>query len=157
MARRASTRRGKVISLYVPMPVSLARRVRTVPYPYPRQRQLRKNVIRVPLARPGGRFVFKKVRMRVPRVLPLVAASYVSMTDSGLSIHSSRQTRRLLDREFNRRRYQEHKTNRRRARHGQLESVRSDRLGMLGAAARAGFGARRMAEVAMVSRGLGGS
>lgn len=155
-ARRADTRRRSIV-VTVPVPVSVARRARTVIYPYPVQRQLRRRVIRMPFYSPRERFVVKRVKVLLPRVLPALGASYVSVTDSGMAIHSLNQTVRLMDREFNRRRYQEHKSRQRKARNGQLSSVRADRLGMLGFAARAGFDARRMAEVAMVSRALGGS
>lgn len=158
MVRSTNTRLTRTISVVVPVPRSVARRARRVTYAYkfPRPLTRERRVVRVPYFVPRERFVPVRVRLLVPRYLPLVASSYVSMTDSGQAIHSRRQIRRLLQREFNRRRYEEHKSNRRKARNGQLESVRSDRLGMLGYAARSGFGPRRMADVAMVSRALGG-
>lgn len=144
---------ARTITVRVPLPVSMPR-ARTVSYPYPSQRQLNNRVIRIPLLPPRQRFVVRQVKVRLPHFLPALGGSYVSVVPGRLNIHSRRQTKRLLEREFNRRRYEEHKTRSRKARHGQLESVRKDRFGILAEAARRGLGARAMADAALVSRAL---
>ena len=69
---------------------------------------------------------------------------------------NSRAVRRLLRSEPNRRRYRERKTRRRHARNGQLESVRSDRFGIIANAYYSGASVERVADAALVSRALGG-
>lgn len=154
--RRATTRPRSVV-VVVPLPRPLARRVRRVTYVYPRSRVQSTRVVRVPLAAPRRRFFLTPVRVVLPSVLPSAEPSYVSVDRGRLNIHSRRQQLRQLRRfEMNRRRYEEHKDGRSKARSGQLASVRNDRLGILSAAARSGFSARRLADVAMVVRALGG-
>lgn len=150
------TRPGRTIAVTVPYPVS-AKLSRTVTYPYPKQIQRTSKVVRVELYPRKQFYRLAKVTVRMPRALPIVRGSYVSIDRNRLNIHSKRQLRRLLDAEYNRRRYNEHKSNRRKARNGQLDSVRSDRLGMLAEAQQRGWSARRLADVAMVSRALGAS
>lgn len=150
--------RYRVVTVHVPLPVSKARQIRTVLYPYPSSRMRRNSVVRVPLVPNGGRrpkrFVWRPVRVIVPAVLPFVAGSYVSVSRDRLNVHSLAQLTRLMDREFNRPRYDEEKTNRRKARHGQLESVRSDPYGIIAAAARSRAPTRVVADAALVSRAL---
>lgn len=163
MARRSSADRysngsaGAIrrVTVVVPMPVGLRPRIAYYKYPSPRQRSRR--VIRQPLGR-RGRYVLRKVAVVVPRTLPTVRGSYVSVDRyHRLNIHSHRQLRSVLDREYHRERYSEDKRNRRSARNGQLESVRADRAGIIGAAAAMGVGAAQLADTALVSRALGWS
>lgn len=154
--RRATTRPRSVV-VVVPLPRPLARRVRRVTYVYPRSRVQSTRVVRVPLATPRRRFFLTPVRVVLPAVLPSAQPSSVSIDRGRLNIHSHRQhLRQMRNFEMNRRRYEEHKDAHSKARSGQLSSVRSDRLGIIGAAARRGWSARRLADVAMVSRALGG-
>lgn len=147
--------RKRVVTVHVPLPVSKARQIRTVLYPYPNPRQRRNHVVRTPLrVRPGRRFVWTRVRVLVPFVLPAVSSSYVSIDRQRLNVHSLAQVTKLMSREFNRPRYDEEKSNRRKARHGQLESVRSDPYGMIAAAAASRAPTRVVADAALVSRAL---
>lgn len=153
----APTRRTRTISVTVPLPVSVARRVRTVLYRFPRQQMRRTKTIRRRLVRLPEPYVMKKVKVRVPTVLPRVRKSYVSIDRKNrLNIYSERRTSRLLETEYNRRRYEEQKGNGRRARNGQLDSIRSDHLGIVAEAAHRNLGVRRVADAALVSRALGG-
>lgn len=161
MARRSSADRysnglaGAVrrVTVVVPMPVGLRPRIAYYKYPMPRQRLRR--VIRQPLGR-RGRYALRKVSVVVPRTLPTVRGSYVSVDRyNRLNIHSHRQLRAVLEREYNRARNSEDKRSRRSARNGQLESVRADRAGIIGAASSMGLGAASIADAALVSRALG--
>lgn len=145
------------IAVTIPMPVPLAR-LRTVSYAYPTQVQMRTRNVRIPLkVRPATKFITTKVRVRVPRRLPTVSPSYVSLDRNRLTIHSKRRLRKLNETEYNRRRYQEFKERSRKARNGQLDSVKADRYGMLGEAYRRGYSIRRLADVALVARAIGGA
>lgn len=165
--------RKKVIHVKVNVPVSVAKDLdRTVHYSYPRQRQLNTRVLRTILKSPREKFVPRKFSVVVPKKLPYVKGSYVTahnrmssaklgrswniLPSPVLSVHSKRQYRKLMEREYNRKRYSEHKSNGRKARNGQLESVRSDRLGLIGFAVARGYGMRKIADAALVSRALGG-
>lgn len=145
-----------IITVRVPLPVTLA--VRKVSYTYPLQKQLRKRTIRVPIhPLRNTRYVNRTVQVRIPRRLPRTVGSYVSIgRNHTLNIHSARQTHSLLEREYNRRRYSEWKRRRRKARDGQLDSVRRDVFGIIGEAARRGYGPDSLAEAALVTRALGG-
>lgn len=154
-AARLTRNNSRLISVRVPLPVTL--RVRKVSYTYPLQRSRARRTIPVAI-RPlrNTRYVTRSVSVRIPNRLPHIPASYVSVRRGALRIHSARQTRKILDREFNRRRYMEWKRRRRQAKDGQLESVRRDRHGILGAAEARGYSASRMAEAALIVRALGG-
>lgn len=168
--------RTRTIAVTVPYPVSRPL-VRTVNYTYPLQRQLVKRTIRVPLVAkviahgsksrpavtPGWTgYRMRRIKIQVPAHLPLVKGSYVSTEldrrgQPRLSIHSARRLERLMHRENNRRRYQENKSNHRKYRNGQLDSVRGDKLGMIAHAVLRGYSPRVIADTAMVSRALGAS
>lgn len=166
--------RTRTIAVTVPYPVSRPL-VRTVNYTYPLQRQHVKKTIRIPLAvvhtqsvqRPRSTpswtgYKMRRIRVTVPAHLPLVRGSYVSteLDRSGkprLSIHSARRLERVMQRENNRRRYQENKSNHRKYRNGQLDSVKGDKLGMIANAVLRGYSPRVIADTAMVSRALGAS
>jgi len=150
-------RPGPLLAVRVSLPVSVARRARNViyPYPYPQQKQRLRHALRLALVPRRTRYVPTKVRIRLPPTLPVVRGSYVSIDRRNrLVIHSRRQTARLLDREYNRRRYQETKTRNRRARHGQLDSVRSDPHGIIARSVATRGGIRSIADAALVSRAL---
>lgn len=153
---RFATRPVRTVSVYVPLPVSVARKVRTVNYPYPAQILSRSRSTVIPLRLPRERFVIRKVSIRLPRVLPYLAPSAVAVDRGAIRVRSQRQTRAVMRREFNRRRYEEHKTNRRKARHGQLNSPGADRFGIVAEGARRGYGVRQLADAALVARALSG-
>lgn len=95
------------------------------------------------------------VRIRLPRFLPMVYGSYVSLTDDTLNIHSENQLRRLQDaQEFNRRRYVEHKGNHRQGRNGQLDSPGSRRFGSVAEAVRRGRSIAEIADAGMAARAI---
>jgi len=103
-------------------------------------------------------FRFRTVRVVVPRVRQRVGASrWTAYGDRRvITVHSDRSTRRLLATEYNRVRIEERKSNRFKSRLGQVESIRSDRGGMLSAAVRSGASPQVIADTAMVSRAIYG-
>lgn len=144
-------------TVYVTVPVPSYLRTRTVSYTYPYQYSRARRVVRVPLVVRPTRYELRRIAVRVPRHLPLVKPSYVSLVRGRLNIHSRRQTRVLIQKgEFNRARNEERKGRRRQARNGQLDSVRSDRHGIIAAANAMGLSPQRIADAAMVSRAVGG-
>lgn len=156
--RREAPEFGPILSVDVLMPRSLAARTRReiYPYPFPEQRQLPSRVIRQRLSAPREPVVRTRVRIRLPRHLPLVRGSYVSIRKGVLNVHSSRQLAAAVSRgELNRRRYQERKRHRRRAHHGQLDSPGAGRFGLVGLASRRGRSVGRIADAALVARALG--
>lgn len=148
---------GTAVVVTTPVPRSLS--ARTVNYAYPSPMSRARRVVRQALYRGAPRpgYVLRRFVVLLPHHLPRVARSYVSFRPGILNIHSRRQARRLLDREYNRRRYFEKKPNRRKGRNGQLESVRGDRLGLISEAVNRGYGPERVADAAMLSRALGAS
>lgn len=137
----------------------MSRRIRNKVYPYPVPRQVRpRKTFRIPLrVRPRSRFVRRRIRIRVPNHLPVVQPSYVSVDRNRINIFSARQRRRLFaNRELNRRRYEEKKTHRRKARHGQLDSVSRDRFGIIGRSYRKGRSINGIGDAALVSRAIEG-
>lgn len=154
----------KVITVHTYVPRSIANQARREIYSYPtiKQRSLARRALRLGLIThtdsPYLREPFHKVpvRIRIPARLPLARGSKVSLSRGRLNIHSIASLRRTLQRELNRRRYQEHKTNRRHARHGQLDSPGATRFGLVKRAYEAGFGIRRIADAALVARAMGG-
>lgn len=146
------------VKVYLPRPVARMARREVYTYPYPRQLQKRRHVIRMSLLGSLGssraEMVPVKVRIRVPRYLPLVRGSYVSLGRGRLNIHSYHQLRRLYELEKNRRRYSEGKGNRRKARYGQLDSPGSTRFGSVAEAQRRGLSIDRIADHALVARAI---
>lgn len=150
--------RTRYSTVYVNVPVPSYLRTRTVSYSYPKQVSRARRVIRRPLlVNRNTRYELRRIAVRVPRHLPLVKPSYVSLSRGRLTIHSKRQLHALMEKgEFNRERRSERKDRGRKARNGQLDSVVSDRFGILGESLRRGFSAAGLADAALVSRGLGG-
>lgn len=143
------------VPVYLPRPVALRARREVYTYPYPSQRRLKARTIRLRLRRSHAPLVYTKVRIKMPRRLPLARGSYVSITDKWLNIHSRKQHAKALSRyELNRRRYTEGKSNRRKGRHGQLDSPGADAFGSVAEAARRGLGVNRLADAAMVARAI---
>lgn len=160
------------VKLALPRPLALRARREVYTYPIPVQSVLHTRVIRRPLwlpsraerasSRPGALhqvksypWVMTKVRIRVPRRLPAALPSYVSVHRDRINIHSRRQLQALLaSGELNRRRYSEHKTNRRKARHGQLDSPGATAFGLVRRAYRSGAGVHRLADAALVARAI---
>jgi hypothetical protein len=152
MARK---RRSSPTSITVNVPVPVNSTVRTVRYSRPYQIQRNTKTVRFALSPVKPRaFVMRKVKVQLPRHLPSLAGSYVSVRRGKVNIHSRRQLRRLMEREYNRRRYQEHKTSRRHARDGQLSSMRSDPTGIVSAAASRGASIRQLGDAALVARAI---
>lgn len=143
------------VPVYLPLPVALKARRKIYTYPLLAQKRLNGRVIRTPLKKHRGPVVLTKVRVRIPRRLPAAKPSYVSISRGKLNVHSRLQLRRLLAAgENNRRRYQESKTNRRRARYGQLESRGSTAFGAVAAAAQNGYSTNRIADTALAVRAI---
>jgi len=150
-------RRGPVLTVYtyVPLPLAVRSRREVYSYPFPAQAQRRRRVLRTVVAAPKGRMVRAAVRIRLPARLPAVKGSYVSVRGSTVNVHSANQVRRLLALgELNRRRYREDKTNRRKARHGQLDSPGAFFEGIVGHAIRRGLSIGEIADAALVARAL---
>lgn len=151
---------GSILRITTYLPRSVARRARReiYPYPYPKQRSKAGRSIRLSLRPSSGPLVKATVRIRMPRRLPVVGASYVSLSDGRMTIHSRKQLRRLQDaQEFNRRRYTEHKGNYRKGRYGQLESGGSQRFGLVANAVRRGDSIDKIGDAALVARAIGTS
>lgn len=143
------------ITTYLPRPVALKARREIYSYPYPRQRQKRGRTIRLSLRPTVGRFVKTVVRIRLPRRLPRVRGSYVSLANGSLNIHSTNQVKDVLNaQEYNRRRYGERKGNVRKGRYGQLDSPGSLKSGGVAYASRSGHSIDQIADAALVSRAL---
>lgn len=153
---RERSRARQVTALSVTVPVPVTSVVRTVRYSYPLSIQRQRRVVRTTLRTLPVIYRMQRVRVIIPRHLPLVGASYVSVVNGRKTIHSRRQTIALLQQENNRRRYLEGKHKRRSARNGQLESFDRDRLGIVAEAARRGLSPEKIADAALVSRGLDG-
>lgn len=154
----------RLITVPTYLPRSVANQARREIYSYPgmQQRRLYKRALRVHLIAHGDtkRYLREpwhpvRVRIRVPLRLPLAAGSKVSLSRSRLTIHSVNSLRRSIERlEFNRRRYVEHKTNRRRARHGQLDSPGALSFGLVAHALGRGASIGRIADAALVARAI---
>lgn len=142
----------RTVSVTIPVPEYLSH-IRTVRYQQPFQRQRFSKSIRIPLTRHRDTtFTTRKIHVRVPTKLPYVGNSYVTAERDRLNIHSKRQTERLLHHEHNRRRYQERKENRRKARHGQIESLHSDRFGIVSEAYHRGATSNQLMDAALAAR-----
>lgn len=153
--RRPYSGRVFTVSVALPRPVAIKARREIYTYPYPKQVQKRGRTIRLSLARSRIPMVKTKVRIRLPRQLPLVRGSYVSLADGRLNIHSRYQLERLYHaQEFNRRRYGEYKRNRRKASHGQLDSRGSQRFGSVAHAYRQGSSIDKIADAALAVRAI---
>lgn len=149
--------RGRVFTVqtYLPRPVALQARREIYPYPYPKPLQKRGRTIRLALRPTHARLVPAKVKIRLPRRLPLIGGSYVSLADGRINIHSYNQVRRLIDaQEFNRRRYSEYKRNHRKASHGQIDSRGSQRFGSVAHAYRSGRSIDQIADAALAVRAI---
>lgn len=159
LARRSSEAAHpySVVPVEVWLPRPVAQRARREIYTYvpPRQIRRKRRVIRYALLRPRAKFVKVKVRLRVPRKLPLARASYVSLDRDRLNIHSTYQHQKAIDRgELNRRRREEGKPGHRKARNGQLDSPRALSYGAVGEAYRRGESIGRIADAAAVARAI---
>lgn len=148
---------GRLITVQalLPRPVAIKARREVYPYPLPLQSRKESRVIRRSLRRRRVPLVLTKVRIRIPRVLPLARGSYVSLNRGRLNIHSRRQHELLIQRgELNRVRKAERKTHRRRARHGQLDSPGALAFGSVDGAYRRGWSVDRIADQALVARAI---
>lgn len=154
---RVSQLPGRVhyVTTYLPRSVAIKARREIYPYPYPNQKRLKGKTIRLALTRPRN-MVKTKVAIRLPRRLPLVRGSYVSLADGRLNIYSKYKLERMINhaREYNTRRYSEHKGNHRKGRHGQLDSPGSRRFGSVAEAYRRGGSIDQIADAALVARAL---
>lgn len=151
-----SRRTGPLVTLevFLPRPVALRARREIYPYPYPLQKRLKSRVIRHRLWTKGP-MVKAKVRVRLPRKLPLVRGSYVSLDRGRLNIHSRRQHELLIERrELNRLRKEETKGGRRKARYGQLDSPGATGFGSVAEGYRRGHSVGRIADAALVARAI---
>lgn len=143
------------VKTYVPRSVAFKARREIYPYPYPSQIQKRGRVVRVPLALRRERFVPVTVAIRMPRQLPVVRGSYVSLSRNRINIHSRKQVERLEDaQERNRRRYVERKGNHRKARYGQIDSRGAAHLGIVAESFKRGNSIDQIADAALVARAL---
>lgn len=144
-----------IVSSMLPRPVAYRARREVYTYPYPMQKRLHGRVIRRALRATSAPLVKARVRIRIPLRLPLARGSYVSLSRGRLNIHSYRQLRALMAAgEYNRRRYDERKTHRRKARHGQLDSPGATAFGSVAEAYRRGAGVRQISDAALVARAI---
>lgn len=147
------------VSVRLPIAVANAARNKVYTYPYPNQKKMLRKVLRYSLLassqQRGVKWLKSKVRISVPRVLPISRGSYVLLQNGRLNLHSERQLSSLLGRkELNRRRYGEWKSNRRKARHGQLDSPGSLSNGLVAEAYKRGAGIKEIADAALVARAM---
>lgn len=149
---------NRIITVSIPLPLSVAKKARReiYPYPLPLQKRLKGRTIRRPLVvRSDAPLVMTKVRIRAPARLALALGSYVSLSRGRLNIHSKNQLARAVHRlEKNRRRYSEFKSNRRKARHGQLDSPGATAFGSVAAAYKLGHSIERIADAALGARAI---
>lgn len=154
-SRTNTSHRLLSVSAFVPRSMVSQTRREIYPYPHPLALQKRGRAIRIPMALRNEPYVKTRVRIRLPKRLPLVRGSYVSITPERLTIHSRNQLHRAIaSGERNRHRYVERKTNHRFGRHGQLESRGSAAYGLVAFAARKGWSANRIADQALVARAI---
>lgn len=155
MSRRSRTTR--TITVQVPR-LSGVNRVgnQTLRYKPPNQRQAHTRYLRsLPVHHVPRRLQLESVAIRIPRKLPRAMPSYWFIDRRNrLTIAPRRATNRLLLGEAHRPRYDERKTRRRKARHGQVDSMR-----ILGQRTRlaiaAGLGPNAIADAAMIDRAEG--
>lgn len=153
----AQPRRGLTLSVSVPLPRPIALRARreVYTYPLPSQLRLKRRTLRQPLPLYRGPYINTRVRIRLPARLPTARGSYVSINRGRLNIHSYNALKRLFAAgELNRRRYSEHKSNRRHARNGQLDSPGSGAFGIVARLAASGAPISRIADGALVARAI---
>lgn len=171
-------------SFYVSVPVPEHLNVRTVNYRHPHQLQLNTRAIRQavkgaaeprrrrraePLDSRKSRYTRGTARRAVPRhilrtvkvvtnrsIPPTVQPSKVLLDPrrGRMTISSKRRVKKDLEREYNRRRYEEFKFGKRRWRNGQLDSPGALKHGMVAAALRMGLSNSQIADAAMVARAL---
>lgn len=149
--------RHKILTVKAFLPLAVARRARQkiYTYPHPLQAQMQGRVLRTPLITKKTKFVPVKVRIRVPERLPAVRGSYVTISHGRINVHSRKQLQAVLARqELNRRRYVETKTNRRHARHGQLDSPGAAAFGAVAYGNQMGFSVGALADQALVARAV---
>lgn len=148
----------RVLTVTLPLPLSVSRKVRRVvyPYPIPAQRRLKGRTLRSDLTTRRERYVDTPVRILMPNRLPLALGSYVSLSRNSLNIHSRNQLRRSLEkkREYNRKRRYEKKGHHRKARNGQLDSKGSTSFGSVAHAYRRGDSIDRIADAALGARAI---
>lgn len=150
--RNTRTRRTKTVTVYAPRSVYIPP---MLDYSPPRPRRRARRHVRVPLRAPREPVQRRTVRIRLPRQYPKQRPSYV-MADpkrNRINIYSDRKTKALLAREHNRKRNSERKSNRAKYSANQLDSLRRDRKGIVGATLRRGS-ALQLADAAMVARAL---
>lgn len=154
-APRMQVGRLATLETLLPLSVALQARNKVYPYPIPTQKRLRGRTIRLALTPPRQPMVRTKVRIRLPRILPRVRGSYVSLRRGVLSVHSKRQLNAALaGGALNTRFYQEHKTNHRKGRHGQLDSPGARAFGSVAEAYRRGWSIGKIADAALVARAV---
>lgn len=145
------------VTTYVPRPVAHRVRREIYPYPYPKQIQKKGRSVRVSLKPLRGPYVKAVVRIRLPRRLPAVRGSYVTVRPKLLTIHSRNQLERTINaQEYNRRRYAERKGNKRKAWHGQLDSRGNSYLGIAAHASRSGKSIDQIGNAALAARAIAG-
>lgn len=150
----------RVITVPVRLPLSIANIARKEVYPYPmiNQKRLARRALRANLVLPSRRrekWISTKVRIALPGLLPIADGSMVSLDRGRLTVHSTSALKKKLQREPNRRRYQERKSNRRSARNGQLDSPGALRHGLVAKAFAEGGSIGRIADAALVARAFG--
>lgn len=148
--KRRNATRPVTVSVLVPEAYARVPSVLDVPATFQRQRRARH--IDVPLRRARGRLIRRTFRLNVfkPRY---VRPAKIAITRNGrMRLYSRRHTQRYLAREMHRPRNSEVKTRKRRLSDGHLDSIRSDRTGIVMANSRSDI--RQIADAAMVARAL---
>lgn len=153
-AAPAGNRQTLTVQLYLPRPVALRARREIYNYPQPFNLVSLRRTRRLPLRQSRHPMVLTKVRISIPRKLPLTRGSYTSLSRNRLNIHSYRQYQAAMQTELNRKRYEERKSGKRHARHGQLNSPGALHHGIVAEAYRRGQSVSRIADAALVARAI---
>lgn len=145
-------------SFFVTVPVPVSVRTRTVRLQQPRLKIEMFRNRKLPLIPTREKFVMRRIKVIAPRRVNRVpAARWTAYPNRGyVTVHSRRSNLRVIPPEYNRLRTEERKERRAKGRHGQVESMRSDRGGMLAAAVLRGLSPPMIADTALVSRALYG-
>ena len=158
MARsRNKRRRNNAVSVTINVPYRYASRI-------PRRVSFRRaprflapaRTRRLSVAPMRGRKVRRRVRVVVPRRVPPSHKGYLMWRPGSLTIYNRRSTENALLSFDNRKRNKEVKRRRRRKSDGQAHALRRDRFGIIGDGLARNVGAKRLNDLAMVVRALGG-
>lgn len=157
--RRARTSHGAptvTARVVLPPDIDLPRKI---PWVQPVQRSAWDRRLTVAFGRQPRRGVVRSVTVVMPRNVQrsLIRPSVVMVSPRGVTVAPRRRARRILAVEPNRKRKEERKFRRaRRYLFGQLDSLKSDRFGLVGRAFSTGSPIGSIAQAALVTRAIDG-